>query len=79
MIPPLPPMEELRPRDPAVPLFDLELPESPRLDPELRPITLPVPPVRALRLLLLPPDRPLPPLSIQQEREQVCGEWGYLV
>lgn len=72
MIPP-PLKEELLPREDVMPLLPLELPESPRPESELLPITLLLlPPERALRLLLLPPDRPLPPLSIQEERGQVC-------
>lgn len=71
MIPP--PTDELLPRDAVMLLVPLELHKSPRLESKLLSITLLLlDPERALRLLLLPPDLPLPPLSIQEERRPGC-------
>ena len=71
MIPPLL-TEALRPNGDAMLLLPLEKLKSVRLESKLLPMTLPLlAPGRLLRLLLLPPERPLPSLSIQKERGQV--------
>lgn len=62
--------DELRPKGDVMLLLPLELLKS-RLESEFLPVALLLlPPDRALRLLLLPPVRPLPPVSIQKDRGQ---------